>query len=116
WLEFFKMQKRGQLEILQRVQGGRGQSRLERLRKLVVLLKCGVQELKKIISRCAEAAPQSAASVMLGPGLTCRLLAPSSGWGTSAIPVRRDKAALSSGCKSHPATRSSRKQPEQLWR
>ena len=30
--------------------------------------------------------------------------------------VRRDKAALSSGCKSHPAKRSSRKQPEQLWR
>ena len=30
--------------------------------------------------------------------------------------VRRDKAALSSGCKSHPAIRSSRKQPEQAWR
>jgi DNA polymerase len=30
--------------------------------------------------------------------------------------VRRDKAALSSGCKSHPAKRSSRKQPEQLRR
>ena len=30
--------------------------------------------------------------------------------------VGRDKAALSSGCKSHPANRSSRKQPEQLWR
>jgi len=26
---------------------------------------------------------------------------------------RRDKAALSSGCKPHPAIRSSRKQPEQ---
>jgi len=34
----------------------------------------------------------------------------------SAIGVRRDKAAFSSGCKSHPATRSSRKHPEQLWR
>ena len=30
--------------------------------------------------------------------------------------VRRDKAALSSGCKPHPATRSSRKQSEQSWR
>ena len=26
------------------------------------------------------------------------------------------KAALSSGCKAHPAKRSSRKQPEQSWR
>ena len=30
--------------------------------------------------------------------------------------VRHDKAALSSGCKPHPAIRSSRKQPEQAWR
>jgi hypothetical protein len=30
--------------------------------------------------------------------------------------VRRDKAALSSGCKAHPAIRSRRKQPEQAWR
>jgi hypothetical protein len=30
--------------------------------------------------------------------------------------LRRDKAALSSGCKSHPAIRSSRKQSEQAWR
>src|ERR1700745_3338997 len=30
--------------------------------------------------------------------------------------VRRDKAALSSGCKAHPAIRSSRKQSEQSWR
>jgi len=30
--------------------------------------------------------------------------------------VRRAKAALSSGCKAHPAIRSSRKQPEQAWR
>jgi len=75
WLEFFNVQKCGQLEIVQRVQGGRSQSWLERLRKLVVLLECGVQELKKIISKCAEAAPQLAASVMLGPGLPCRLLA-----------------------------------------
>jgi hypothetical protein len=34
----------------------------------------------------------------------------------SALGVRRGKAALSSGCESHPANRSSRKQPEQLWR
>ena len=34
----------------------------------------------------------------------------------SAPGVRRGKAALSSGCESHPANRSSRKQPEQLWR
>src|SRR6516165_5885056 len=34
----------------------------------------------------------------------------------SAIGVRRDKAALSSGCKAHPANRSSRKQSEQSWR
>ncbi|MGA7326730.1 MAG: hypothetical protein WBX25_20120 [Rhodomicrobium sp.] len=34
----------------------------------------------------------------------------------AVIGVRRAKAALSSGCKSHPAHRSSRKQPEQiLW-
>jgi transposase len=34
----------------------------------------------------------------------------------AAIGVRRDKAALSSGCKAHPAIRSSRKQSEQSWR
>ena len=34
----------------------------------------------------------------------------------SAIGVRRDKAALSSGCKPHPAIRSRRKQSEQSWR
>jgi len=33
----------------------------------------------------------------------------------SVIGVRRGKAALSSGCKSHPATLQP-KQPEQLWR
>jgi hypothetical protein len=32
----------------------------------------------------------------------------------TVVGVRRDKAAFSSGCKSHPANRSSRKQPEQL--
>src|SRR5882762_5029918 len=32
----------------------------------------------------------------------------------SVAGVRRGKAALSSGCESHPANRSSRKQPEQL--
>jgi hypothetical protein len=36
--------------------------------------------------------------------------------GMTATGVRRDKAALSSGCKPHPAIRSSRKQPEQAWR
>jgi hypothetical protein len=35
---------------------------------------------------------------------------------TSAQGVRRAKAALSSGCKSHPAKCSSRKQPEQSGR
>jgi hypothetical protein len=34
----------------------------------------------------------------------------------AGIGVRRDKAALSSGCKAHPAIRSSRKQSEQSWR
>jgi len=34
------------------------------------------------------------------------------GNGMTATGVRRDKAALSSGCKAHPAIRSSRKQPE----
>jgi len=34
----------------------------------------------------------------------------------SPLGVRRAKAALSSGCKPHPATRSSRKQSEQSWR
>ena len=34
----------------------------------------------------------------------------------SVMGVRRDKAALSSGCKAHPAIRSSRKQSEQSWR
>jgi hypothetical protein len=75
WLEFFKVQKRGQLEILQRVQGGRSQNRLERLRKLVVLLEFGVQELKEIISKCAEAAPQWAACFHIqAKGGRCRLL------------------------------------------
>ena len=36
--------------------------------------------------------------------------------GMAGICVRREKAALSSGCKSHPGERSSRKQPEQSWR
>jgi hypothetical protein len=36
--------------------------------------------------------------------------------GMTAKRVRRDKAALSSGCKPRPANRSSRKQPEQSWR
>ena len=35
---------------------------------------------------------------------------------TTVVGVRRDKAALSSGCKPHPAIRSSRKQSEQSWR
>src|SRR6202048_4699664 len=35
---------------------------------------------------------------------------------TTVMWVRRDKAALSSGCEAHPAIRSSRKQPEQAWR
>ena len=35
---------------------------------------------------------------------------------TTSMGVRRDKAALSSGCEPHPAIRSSRKQPEQAWR
>src|SRR6516165_685500 len=34
----------------------------------------------------------------------------------TAFGVRREKAALSSGCKAHPAIRSSRKQSEQSWR
>ena len=34
----------------------------------------------------------------------------------AVVGVRRDKAALSSGCEAHPAIRSSRKQPEQAWR
>ena len=38
------------------------------------------------------------------------------GGGTAVPGVRRDKAALSSGCKPHPAIRSSRKQSEQSWR
>jgi len=36
--------------------------------------------------------------------------------GMTALGVRRDKAALSSGCKAHPAIRSCRKQSEQSWR
>ena len=35
---------------------------------------------------------------------------------TTSMGVRRDKAALSSGCKAHPAIRSRRKQSEQSWR
>src|SRR5262245_59841948 len=38
------------------------------------------------------------------------------GAGMPAYGVRREKAALSSGGEPHPAKRSSRKQPEQLWR
>jgi hypothetical protein len=34
----------------------------------------------------------------------------------TASHVRREKAALSSGCKAHPAIRSRRKQSEQSWR
>ena len=34
----------------------------------------------------------------------------------SEMGVRRGKAVLSSGCKPHPAIRSSRKQSEQSWR
>jgi len=35
---------------------------------------------------------------------------------TAGFGVRRDKAALCSGCEAHPAVRSSRKQSEQSWR
>ena len=35
---------------------------------------------------------------------------------TAADGVRREKAALSSGCEAHPAIRSSRKRSEQSWR
>jgi hypothetical protein len=41
----------------------------------VVLLEYGVQELKKIKSGCAEAAPQLAASFISGPSPRCCLLA-----------------------------------------
>ena len=34
----------------------------------------------------------------------------------TASRVRRDKAALSSGCEPHPATAPAGKQPEQSWR
>ena len=34
----------------------------------------------------------------------------------SAQGVRRERRRFSGGCKSHPAKRSSRKQPEQSWR
>ena len=34
----------------------------------------------------------------------------------AAYGVRREKAALSSGCEAHPAIRSSRKRSEQSWR
>jgi hypothetical protein len=34
----------------------------------------------------------------------------------TAIGVRREKAALSSGCEAHPAIRSRRKRSEQSWR
>jgi len=58
------------------------------------------------------------ANVIASGGVS--LLKTSSGardpFGMSANGVRRDKAALSSGCKPHPATRSSRKQSEQSWR
>ncbi len=48
--------------------------------------------------------------------LSARLRRPRMRSATSAIRVRREKAALSSGCEPHPAKRSSRKQPEQSWR
>jgi hypothetical protein len=35
--------------------------------------------------------------------------------GESAVGVRRDKAAFSSGCKPPPGNRSGRKHPEQPW-
>ena len=58
-----------------------------------------------------ESARDSGGSYVWGMGRDCcqRRL-------RSAIGVRRDKVALSSGCKPHPAIRSSRKQPEQAWR
>jgi hypothetical protein len=36
--------------------------------------------------------------------------------GMAGFGVRREKAALSSGCEAHPAIRSSRKQSGQSWR
>ena len=51
--------------------------------------------------------PRPSAWVDNAPGRTGRM---------AVIGVRRDKAALSSGCKPHPAIRSSRKQSEQSWR
>jgi hypothetical protein len=43
--------------------------------EILVLLQSGVQGLKKITSRCAEAAPQSAASFISGPSPRCCFLA-----------------------------------------
>src|ERR1700726_2517659 len=55
------------------------------------------------------------ASVELATACLNEFTAISPGAECLAMGVRRDKAALSSGCKPHPAIRSSRKQPEQAW-
>jgi hypothetical protein len=44
-----------------------------------------------------------------------RPLRPFAEAGMTGFGVRREKAALSSGCEAHPAIRSSRKQSEQSW-
>ena len=51
---------------------------------------------------------------LTAPGLDVAVV--QTGQAMSASGVRRAKAALSSGCKPHPANRSSRKQSELSWR
>ena len=49
--------------------------------------------------------------------LSPRIIVEAGSWkGTSAIHVRRDKAALLQRVQDPPGNRSSRKQPEQAWR
>ena len=49
-------------------------------------------------------------------GFECPNAALGVGEKMAELGVRREKAALSSGCEAHPANRSSRKQSEQSWR
>jgi hypothetical protein len=82
WMGFFvNVQKPSQLQNLRRVPGGGRQARWQINRELVVLFEPGVQELKKITSRCAlcwrpVSIQAKAAMLPFGPTRSfCRIIA-----------------------------------------
>jgi hypothetical protein len=75
---------------------------------ILVIRPASTAEVAAVVRICAEAVADRAAEVGRP--------APKRPEHRLGIHVRRDNAALSSGCKAHPAIRSRRKHPEEAWR